>query len=328
MNWKVKGLGQTALSLLPGGAQMNYWGQKLITRAHSNLGPIVENRVEKARWFKRQFVEHCQGNDLSRAQFYEFGAGWNLAGPLALYCLGANRQIVIDITRCARLDLVNRVIAELEHYAGKVPRRPGTPLLALKELESRLGIAYHAPADTYRTGLADNSVDCITNTFTLEHIPTTDVRGLLRECKRVLKPGGLLLSMIDYQDHYSYRDARMSVYNFLQYSEREWKWFNSALHYQNRLRHCQYRQMFAEAGFETILEELQGPAPGDVDCLKSMRVSAEFRQFSFDDLTVRGSQMVCRRPVGPAQLVTSREGAMAGQTGYARGAITNGAVAH
>jgi SAM-dependent methyltransferase len=306
MNWKVKGLGQSALALLPGAAQMNYWGQKFITRAHSDYGPVVENRIEKARWFKEQFAQHGEG-DPCQAQFYEFGAGWNLAGPLGLYCLGVNRQIVIDITRSARLELVNRVIVQLERYIDRIPRRPGTPLLSLKELEGRLGIAYRAPSDACHTGLEDDSVDCITNTFTLEHIPTPDVRALLQECHRILKPGGILLSMIDYQDHYSYRDARVSVYNFLQYSEREWKWFNSALHYQNRLRHCQYRQMFADAGFETIVEELKGPAQGDLERVRCMRLDADFRQFSFDDLTVRGSQMVCRRPERPTQSGTSRE---------------------
>ena len=36
MNWKVKGLGQSVLSALPRANVLNYWGQKYITRAHSN----------------------------------------------------------------------------------------------------------------------------------------------------------------------------------------------------------------------------------------------------------------------------------------------------
>jgi SAM-dependent methyltransferase len=327
MNWKLKGLGQSALSLLPGATQLNYWGQKFITRAHTDYQPVVESRLEKARWIKQQFAQHGEG-DIGRAQFYEFGAGWNLAGPLALYSLGINRQIVIDITPCARLELINRVIDELDRYTGKVPRRPGAPMRSLRQLESRLGITYRAPVDAYHTGIPAGSVDCITNTFTLEHIPPADVRALLRECRRILKPGGVLLSMIDYQDHYSYRDTRISIYNFLRYSERQWKWFNSALHYQNRLRHCQYRQMFADAGFEMIAEETQGPSPEDIESLKSMRLSSEFSQFSFDDLTARGSQMVSRRPAGLAQPGTRRERADSERTGLGMGAAANGAVAH
>lgn len=326
MNWKVKGLSQTALSLLPGAAHLNYWGQKLITRAHSDYGPVVENRLDKAQWFKQQFARHGEV-DLGEAQFYEFGAGWNLAGPLALYCLGVNRQIAIDITRCARLELVNRVIGEMDRYADKVSRRPGTPLRSLRELESWLGIDYRAPANACDTGIPSGSVDCITNTFTLEHIPPADVRALLKECGRILKPGGVLLSMIDYQDHYSYCDTQTSVYNFLQYSEQEWKWFNSALHYQNRLRHSQYRQLFVNAGFETVAEELHGPSPEDLERLKSLRLSAEFSRFSFDDLAVRASQMVCRSPGGPATIAASGERAITGHAGRATGAEANGIAA-
>ena len=73
-------------------------------------------------------------------------------------------------------------------------------------------------------------MDCITSTYTLEHIPADDIRRILVECNRILKPGGLILSLIDYQDHYSWLDLRISRYNFLRYSERQWRWFNSSLH--------------------------------------------------------------------------------------------------
>jgi SAM-dependent methyltransferase len=327
MNWKVKGLGQSVLSTFPGGAKLNYWGQKFIIRAHSDLGQVVENRLENARWFTQQFTDQS-GEELGRARFYEFGAGWNLAGPLALYSLGVNRQVVVDRTHSARLEMANQVVAEIDQYAGRLPRRPGKPLRSLRELETRLGIDYRAPADACHTGLPPDSVDCITSTFMLEHIPAADLRALLAECRRILKPGGVLLSMIDYQDHYSYRDPRISVYNFLQYSERKWKWFNSPLHYQNRLRHCEYRQLFGDAGFEILAEELKEPSSEERECLRSLRLSADFRDFSFDDLMVLGSQMVCRRPGRSSRLSTVKDRATAGYTGCAGGVTADGAVAH
>jgi|SRR5579871_957979 len=324
MNWKVKALGQSALSLLPGASKLNYWGQRFITRAHSDIGSVVENRLEKARWFKHQFDQH-HGGVLSEGQFYEFGAGWNLTGPLALFCLGVKRQIVVDVTRCARLELVNQAIKELNRYNGYIPRRPGKTLRSLSELDRRFGIDYRAPADARNTALPADSVDCITNTFTLEHIPPADVRAILRECRRILKPGGALLSMIDYQDHYSFRDPQISVYNFLQYSARKWRWFNSSLHYQNRLRHCQYRQMFFKAGFETLSEELREPSPLDLERLRSMRLSAEFQRFSLDDLRVLGSQMVCRKP---AQSDANVELATTADMSNIRGASADGTLVH
>jgi SAM-dependent methyltransferase len=294
MNWKVKGLAQSALSVLPGANSLNYWCQKYVTRAHSNLTETVENRLEKARWFVSQFQRH-RSIALGDAWFYEFGAGWSLAGPLALYCLGVGRQTIVDVAPCARLELVNEVIDALNNHRPELPRRPVAGLRSLAELADRFGILYRAPGDARNTDLPTATFHCITSTYTLEHIPRADVMRILQECRRILKPGGIILSMIDYQDHYSFRDSRISAYNFLQYPERQWRWFNSRLHYQNRLRHSQYLQMFHEYGFEMLSEELKDPSPGEMERLKSLRLSAEFQRFSIDDLAVMGSQLVCRK---------------------------------
>ena len=85
------------------------------------------------------FTEQDAGG-LRDAQFYEFGAGWDLAGPLALYCLGANRQILVDLAPCARLELVNGVIVELNRLGEAIPRRPGERLASLEDLDRRFGI--------------------------------------------------------------------------------------------------------------------------------------------------------------------------------------------
>lgn len=306
MNWKVKGIGQSVLSQLPCAAKLNYWCQKHITKAHENYAELVANRVGKARWFAAQF-EGYGGTSMGQARFYEFGAGWNLAGPLALYCLGVNRQVVVDIVPCARLELVNAAIREMNRLPEALPRRPGRELTSLAELEERFGVTYRAPVDARRTQIAGASIDCITNTYTLEHIPARDIELLLGECLRILKPAGVILSMIDYQDHYSYRDSRISVYNFLQYPERRWRWFNSALHYQNRLRHCEYRRTFLHSGFAVLSEELDLPSPELAARLKSLRLSPEFRSFSFGELAVLGSQMVCRRETVTAASVHSTD---------------------
>lgn len=163
-------------------------------------------------------------------------------------------------------------------------------------MEARFGIVYRAPADARSTGFEPRSIDCITNTFTLEHVPGADIEAILRESDRILKPGGIFLSFIDYQDHCSFRDSRISVY-FLQYPDRQWRWFNSRLHYQNRLRHCHYREMFARCGFEVLSEELKYPSAQDRARLQSLALAEEFQSLSFDDLEVIGSQKVCRAPI-------------------------------
>jgi SAM-dependent methyltransferase len=317
MNWKLKALAQSALSRLPYASTINYWGQKFITRAHQNPGVVVADRLERSRWFMRQFSRHG-GVKPDGAHFFEFGAGWDLAGPLAMYCLGASRQCVLDIERCAHVELVNGVIGELNRREAELPRTPGAPIRALQELKPRFGIDYRAPADARATELPAASVDCITSTFTMEHIPAPDLKAILAESRRILKPGGLILSLIDYQDHYSYRDPSISVYNFLQYDERQWRRFNPPLHYQNRMRHSQYRRMFAEAGFEILDEELKRPSAEDLACVASLEHARCFQEFDREDLAIRGSAMVCRvmackAAVGPEALCTKAETAPSGK---------------
>jgi SAM-dependent methyltransferase len=190
---------------------------------------------------------------------------------------------------------VNGVIEQLNRLATGIVRRPGTPLQSLAELKTRFGIDYRAPADARASGLPSGSIDCVTSTYTLEHIPPEDLRRILSECHRIVKPGKTVLSLIDYQDHYSWRDSRISVYNFLQYSEREWSWFNSSLHYQNRLRHSHYRQMLLDAGFSIASEDLTQPSERDLQRFKSIRLSREFETLPESDLLVLGSRIVCLR---------------------------------
>lgn len=293
MNWKLKGLAQAAVSRLPFAGTINYWGQKYITHAHDPVA-VVEDRLEKAGWFLGRYREYG-ASEPGASQFFEFGAGWDLAGPLSLYSLGVNRQHIVDITPCARLELVNGVISELNRRRRELPRPPGAPLASLHELEPRFGIRYRAPADARATSLPADSVDCIVSTYTMEHIPRPDLRSILAEGLRILTPRGLVLSLIDYQDHYSYRDPSISVYNFLQYSESQWRWFNSSLHYQNRLRHSQYQRLFGEAGFDILAEELKQPADKDVARFRELRLAPSFHSFPAADLTILGSAMVCRR---------------------------------
>src|SRR5262249_13944634 len=151
--------------------------------------------------------------------FYEFGAGWDLASPLSFWALGVGRQVLVDIRDLLRLATLNHTIGLFGQISVELPRRPGGALAALSELGPRYGIEYRAPCDARQTGLLARSLDCVTSSNTLEHVPPEDIRAILRECHRCLRDDGVMSFLIDYQDHYSYFDANISGYNFLRYSD-------------------------------------------------------------------------------------------------------------
>src|SRR5438067_829197 len=123
------------------------------------------------------------------------------------------------------------------------------------------------------------SVDCITSTNTLEHIPPDDLAAILRECYRILAPSGLVSLDIDYQDHYSFFDPRITAYNFLRYSARTWSFFSPSLHYQNRLRHPDYLELVKAAGFKIIEEKRTDGTAEDLAAVQQMPLDQRFRGY-------------------------------------------------
>lgn len=99
--------------------------------------------------------------------------------------------------------------------------------------------------------IATESVDLICSYTALEHVryPAMTVR----ESFRILRPGGMLVSVIDLGDHSFYGKKKSypdKVFHCLRYPEWLWnlmKWNRSS--YVNRLRQSDWTQLFAEAGF-------------------------------------------------------------------------------
>jgi SAM-dependent methyltransferase len=301
MNWRFKALLQRAFSAIPHGESLNHFCQRHMTRNYPLRQEKVNRQVSLARQHLAAFMA-CGSADIPQATFYEFGAGWTMLSPLAYYCCGVNRQELVDIRRLLKPNLINDVIGKLDVTAKheRLPRRPAWqlashPQKAIRQLQEHYGIAYRAPADARNTALPAASVDFITSTSTLEHIPPGDIRTILRECRRILRSDGAMSFCIDYQDHFSYFDRRISAYNFLQYSDDSWGKYNSALHYQNRLRHREYLQLFADEGFDVAVDRHPEPTDGDLDVIRMMRVHPRFGQYSLRELAVRQSHVVLRK---------------------------------
>jgi hypothetical protein len=70
---------------------------------------------------------------------------------------------------------------------------------------------------------------------------------------------------IDMSDHFAHFDSKINIYNFLKFSDQEWKWINNSIQPQNRLRIDDYRKIYqslnipisAESYREGRMEELK-----------------------------------------------------------------------
>lgn len=108
-----------------------------------------------------------------------------------------------------------------------------------------------------------------------------------------MSPGGLALHNIDYSDHFA-RSTGASRFNFLRYSERDWRRFNSSFQYVNRLRHSQYIELFQRLGFELVE---QTPAAGELPADVLRELAPDFQGFAAEDLSILRAFVVARWPV-------------------------------
>jgi hypothetical protein len=263
----------------------------------------LRRKFSRALQHLRVYREHGPEVPPEQATFYEFGAGWDLAIPLAYALLGVGRQVLVDIRPSTRLELVNDSLAsfdrlrpELEAEAGFELRPLGEPLRSLDELEPRFGVRYLAPCDARATGLTEGSIEFASSTDTCEHIPEDDLAEIFRETRRLLRLGGAFSCRIDLQDHYSYFDRSLSRYNFLRFSDGAWRLVNSPLHFQNRLRSPDYLRLVREAGLELVSERPSGPSEEGLRELESLLVARRFRGYTPEELGVTVLSFVARRP--------------------------------
>jgi SAM-dependent methyltransferase len=303
MRWVAKAALQKGIGALPQGERLNYVFQRHVLRSLPSGDAALRQKFSRAVQHLTAYEEHGSATPASEATFYEFGAGWDLAIPLAYGLLGVGSQVLVDIRPSARVELANdslasfeRLRGELEGIAGRELRPTGAPISRLEELEERFGIRYLAPCDARGTGLPGESIDFVSSTDTCEHIPGGELAEIFRESHRLLRPGGAFSCRIDLQDHYAYFDRSLSPYNFLRYSDRAWRLVNSPLHHQNRLRSPEYLQLVRGAGFELVVEKPSGPSEAGLKELESLPLAPRFRRFPPEELGVTVLSFVAVRP--------------------------------
>ncbi len=271
------------LRVMPYGVH-NFVSQRISGR---NIRQVDEHRAVAA-WH----VENYQQLNFGQEDvIVEFGAGQDLINNLFLASQGYRNQIVIDIDRMVSAEKLNGVLAQPPLNTLRSSPFSDNFESELKEL----GIDYRAPGDMRSSGLDSNSVSAVTSTNTLEHIPPQDIEKILVECERVLKPGGVCSFKIDYSDHYAHTDPSITIYNFLKFSPTTWHWLCPPNHYQNRLRHQQFIQMFDRTGLDG--KKVRGTRIDDWQAaLARVRPHSSFAQFSDEELSIKSGYFLLQKP--------------------------------
>jgi SAM-dependent methyltransferase len=106
---------------------------------------------------------------------------------------------------------------------------------------------YVAPARFSSLPFDDASLDVISSFAVLEHVRSPE--NVVRECRRVLRPGGVAVQRILSRDHRSFGQvAGYHPASYLDHSPQEWEAVNTDKFYQNRVLPEEWRDLFEQGG--------------------------------------------------------------------------------
>jgi SAM-dependent methyltransferase len=175
------------------------------------------------------------------------------------------------------------------------------------EAIERVGASLHEGVDPGAIPLDDASVDLAHSGGALEHLEPAELEAFLRECHRVLRPGGVASHVFDHRDHLHHVDPSLPFLAHLALREPAYRALRGhPLGYHGRLSPARVAALFEAAGFELIaLRRLVLPARRYVEDavaaqadpgLPRWLLAREHRALSDLDLRTAACHYLYRRP--------------------------------
>ncbi len=313
MHWRIKGLIQKALGPLPGGDALHYQLQ----RRFGGLRDFRREFAIKIDDWKIMIAQlRAHDIDIRGAELLEVGTGWYPTFPFACHLAGAARVHTCDLNRHLRPDLVRMCAAGFSECLPAIAEAAGADLEDVRARHTALlaalgdgrdpeaatagGVRYHAPADATATGLPAESVDLVFSNSVLEHVAPSVLAPLYAESRRILRPGGAMFHSVNCGDHYAYADRKVHQLHYLQFSDRQWAFWNNRFLYQNRLRAHRFVEAARDAGFGIAFDS-STPRPQRLEQLGAMTIAPEFADIPPEKLCITSADFIARKaPSDPA----------------------------
>ncbi|HSN28009.1 MAG TPA: class I SAM-dependent methyltransferase [Kofleriaceae bacterium] len=299
MDWRLKGAIDRALGLVPGGRKIH---ARLAQRS-IDLGALVDLQVDD--W--HAIAQRLEALDIAitDARVVELGSGACPTLAACMYLAGAAKVFTLDRERRQSQELVLELADRLAVHVALIARDSGRAPDEIAPLQSALShavgrgtplllasdnvIDYRAPADGAATALPAHSVDLVVSRSVLEHEPPARLVALFAEARRILRPGGAIVHLIDCADHYAQGDPRRGPLDYLALSDAEWARWNTAFLHQNRLRAPDFAALAREAGFADASIHVRRRA-----ALDGIALAPRFQAYASDDVAITSCELVAR----------------------------------
>lgn len=257
--WVVKAVVQKIISYLPFSRKINYFFQKYITKGVFLDEEYFLDRLGHAK--THLYFYHKYTNISLPNTTLELGTGWYPVVPVAFFLSGVNKIYSVDInflTSKNRILITIKKFIEshnsgvLQQYLKVIPQKmqvlqsicDSEQNISTQEILDILNIVYHIE-DARNLSFPNDTIDLINSNNTFEHIYPKILEPILVEMKRVVKKSkGVMSHSIDMSDHFAHFDRTITMYNFLQFSSKQWAWIDNSLMSQSRLRIYDYKKMY------------------------------------------------------------------------------------
>jgi SAM-dependent methyltransferase len=301
MNWQRKARIQNLIASLPLSDAIYYAMQRSVGSLRAGRANPVEYYGAARRvteWIK------TNGRDVAGMRFLEVGTGRNVNLPTALWLCGAAQVTTVDLNAYLSSTLVFESNEYARQHTEEVRQAFGAEaeraqfrerfaqLLDYKGdlagLLKMMNVTYLPRADAAHLPLESASFDAHVSFAVFEHIPADVLARILAEARRLLRPDGLLVHIIDPSDHFSHDDDSITAINFLQFDDAEWAALaGNKFMYHNRLRAFEYLDLFARAGVR-VLEQKQTLDEPSLRSLKNgFPLHRQFKHIAAEELAVR-----------------------------------------
>jgi hypothetical protein len=297
--WLLKAAAQKALSFFPARHSCNYLFQKHVTRSIALESTSLKYKVDYARRHL-QIWTSISGVPLDGIHVLELGTGWYPVLPIVFYLCGAAKVSTIDkAPLLRRINIIKTIqlLTELLHDNELFDDFPwirrdrvenlrtvshGATSLSLSELLARLNIEALVQ-DARCTNIPQGSVQFLLSNSVLQEIPKDVLFGIFREFRRMASRDSTMIHYINMVEPFVGYDPTITAYHFLQFSESAWKCINNPLHFHNRLRMPDYRDIHTTSGFRILSEDNEKGPDSDLD---GLRLAAPFAQYPREDLRI------------------------------------------
>ncbi|MBZ9729757.1 class I SAM-dependent methyltransferase [Salegentibacter sp. JZCK2] len=274
------------LDLLPEKQGFYFYHKIQDTINGENMSQRVKTNEQSFEVLKRLL----QQKDLSieGKNILEIGSGWVPIMPYFMLYRGKAKSIsTFDLNRHFSKNKISRLNEVFQsEYGIRVTQDSTNPYRLPKK------ITYYPNTDLINADLPE--AELVFSRFVLEHVKPDDLALMHEKFKRELKPGSLIVHLISPSDHRAYVDKNLSLQDFLQYSEAEWKGKQTKFDYHNRLRLPQYLAIFKAAGLELLHVEYDKPGADTFKRFSSVPIHEDFKNFTDEELTAGSINVVLK----------------------------------